>query len=46
MFTNTSSLSPLSVSFNKIVYKVKEDGMARACSTNGENTNAYMILVG
>jgi hypothetical protein len=26
--------------------QVKEDEMGRACSTNGENRNAYRILVG
>jgi hypothetical protein len=26
--------------------EVKEDEMGRACSTNGENGNAYTILVG
>jgi hypothetical protein len=28
------------------VLPVKEDEMLRACSTNGEKTNAYRILVG
>jgi hypothetical protein len=26
------------------VYQVKEDELGRACSTNGENRNAYRIL--
>jgi hypothetical protein len=29
-----------------VPYQVKEDEMGRECSTNGENTNAYKILVG
>jgi hypothetical protein len=34
MFTNKSSLTLSSGSFNKTVYKIKEGEMGRACGTN------------
>jgi hypothetical protein len=44
--TFSSCLRMLKISLTCSLYRVKEDEMGSACSTNGEKRNAYRILMG